>query len=138
MPVYRVFAATVNDRGGINFHDQEALHKHLASFKEGDNLKVIIKPFKTGDSIRSVRANAYYWGVVIDILRLEFGYEKEEMHDALGLMFRRSVDEFLPTIQKTSDMNSREFWEYIERVRRWAAMEYNITIPDPNKAEGAK
>jgi hypothetical protein len=75
---------------------------------------------------------------VIDILADEYGYSKQEMHDTLGLMFRRTRDEFLPTIERTSQMTSKRFWEYIEEVRRFFAIEYNITIPDPNKVEGAK
>jgi hypothetical protein len=138
MSINPIFAAVIDDHGKIKMTQEDIFIHYLKSFKPGDRLKVIVKPFKAGDRIRSIKANAYYWGVVIDILHLEFGYEKEEMHDALGLMFRQSRDEFVPTIRSTTTMSSAEFWEYIERVRRWAAIEYNVTIPDPNKVEGAK
>jgi len=135
MAINTIFIADVDDNGMFKYHQHEAFYKYMKSFKPGTRVKVIIKPFKAGDRIRSIDANAYYWGCVIEILRMEWGYEKEEMHDALGLMFRRDYSKPVPTIIRTSNMSSRDFWEYIERIRRWAASEFNIVIPDPNKVD---
>lgn len=32
-------------------------------------------------------------------------------------------------------MNTAEFEEYLERVRRWAAVEYGVVVPLPNEVE---
>jgi hypothetical protein len=32
-------------------------------------------------------------------------------------------------------MSSKEFWEYIRKVRLWAIVEHNFNIPDPNKPD---
>ena len=129
-----IFVGTIeNEKVVLNQPKQYA--SYVAAMKDGQTVKVTVKPFKAGDRIRSIEANAYYWAVVIEYLRQEFGYEKEEMHDALGIHFRRDFSDQLQRIVRTSTMASEEFWEYIERVRRWAATEYNIYIPDPNQVE---
>jgi hypothetical protein len=133
MAIHQIFVADIIN--GQLLPQQEKIWQQTLRYHEDKEhkVKIIIKPFKAGDSIRSMDANAYYWGVVIEILRQEFGYEKEEMHDALGLMFRRDFTKAVPTIINTSTMSSADFWEYISRIRTWAAVDYNITIPDPNK-----
>lgn len=128
-----IFAVDVKN-GKVEFSQPDAWSKTLQGL-DGKKAKLTIKEFKAGDSIRSLDANAYYWGVVVEILRNEFGFEKEELHDALGLMFRRDYTKTIPTIINTSTMSSQEFWGYIDRVRTWAAVEYQITIPDPNRVE---
>lgn len=138
MAVNPIFAARVTDQHQCSFVQRDLFDRYIRSLKPGQMLKIVVKKMGSGDSLRSIRANSYYWGCVIDILAEEWGYSKEEMHDALGLMFRQTRDEFIPTIERTSQMSSRRFWEYIEQVRRWASMDYNINIPDPNKVEGAK
>ena len=134
MAIHQIFAADIGEIDlSLTFTQPEAWKNTLYSFK-GKRVKIVIKPI-AGENIRSLDANAYYWGVVIEILRMDFGYEKEEMHDALGLMFRRDYTKEMPTIIRTSTMSSKKFWDYIERVRTWAAVEYQMVIPDPNKVE---
>ena len=137
MAINQIFAGTVgidNWELKIAFQQPEAWQKTLESLN-GKRVKVVIKEFKAGDNIRSITANSYYWGIVVEILRHEFGYEKLEMHDALGLMFRQDWSKVPPTIIKTSTMSSRDFWDYINRVQIWASTEYGLYIPDPNKVE---
>lgn len=129
-----VFAADIMPDLSIKFHQQDVWDSKLASLK-GKRVKITMREFKASDNIRSIRANAYYWGVVIEILRDYFGYEKEEMHDALGLLFRRNYDGPIETVDGTSGMKSEAFWNYIERVRIWAATNWQLNIPDPNMVE---
>ena len=105
------------------------------NFEDGTEVWIVIRKYDPKKP-RSLEANNYYWGVVVEILRHYCGYEKDEMHDALGMMFRviEPVDK-IPTIQGTSDMDSPTFWDYIERVRRWAATDLGVYIPDPNETE---
>ena len=124
--------------GQVHLDNPHLYHEFLKGMKEDQRVKVMVKPFRAGDNIRSIQANAYYWGVVIEILRndpIVGGYTKEEMHDALGVMFRQRYDGFIPTVERTSTMSSSDFWEYIETVRRWASTYANCYIPDPNEVE---
>ena len=129
-----IFVGTV-ENNQVKLHHPKQYAGYVGGMKDGQMVKVTVKPFKVGDRIRSIEANAYYWGVVIELCREYFGYEKEEMHDALGVHFRRDFAGRLQRIERTSSMTSERFWEYIEAVRRWASTEFGIYIPDPNEVE---
>ena len=94
---------------------------------------------------RSISQNSYYWGVVVPLLAEHCGYEIEEMHEALKWRFLQThagPNEFetkatwvkLPTVRSTADLDTAEFTEYIESVRRLAA-EMGVSIPSPGFAE---
>jgi hypothetical protein len=91
---------------------------------------------------RSNPANAYLWGCVYKLLAEFCGYEPEELHDAMKMKFLRiHEDTDLPSIRSTAKLNTVEFAEYVEQVRRLAA-EMGCYIPDPgevsfNKGEAA-
>lgn len=87
---------------------------------------------------RSMNQNKYYWGVVIEGLAQHLGYESEELHDALRQKFLRvqSLDHRLPPHAKsTTDLNTKEFEEYVDKIRRFADVELNYFIPLPNEVE---
>jgi len=132
-----IFAGTVKG-SEVDIQDLDAWKKTVHAL-EGKRVKLTIKEFKASDNIRSIRANSYYWAIVVEDLREFFGYNtKEEFHDVLGMMFRRDYTGPMPTIQRTSAMSSKEFWSYIERVTIWAATEHNFTVPPPNRVTGVK
>ena len=79
---------------------------------------------------RTLSQNAYYWGVVVEILRNHFGYEPEEMHEALKFKFlKRYEDSDLVTVGSTAKLSTVEFCEYVDRIMEWAAKEYQVVIP---------
>ncbi len=98
---------------------------------EGKDIELIIRKKK---SQRSLNQNSYYWGVVIVILGEHCGYEPEEMHTALRMKFLRK--ELIPGLQTagtTTALDTTQFEDYLERVRRWASMDLNCFIPLPNE-----
>ncbi len=86
-------------------------------------------------SQRSTNQNNYYFGVVCKVLGDYFGYEVDEMHEALKLKFLQVGPCDVPTIKSTTKLNTTEFEDYLERIRRWAATEYSVVVPLPNEAE---
>lgn len=85
---------------------------------------------------RSLRANNYYFGVVLKMLGEEFGYTVEEMHEAMKLKFRSRVCQSTGlTIVASTKTDSPDFWVYVEDIRRWAATwpSGGIYIPEPNE-----
>ena len=99
---------------------------------EGRRVEVVVRKER---SQRSNHQNNYYWGVVLPVLGDYFGYESEEMHDALKMKFLRRGACDLETVKSTAKLNTAEFEEYLEKVRRWALSDYNIVVPLPNEAE---
>jgi len=99
---------------------------------EGKRIEVVVRKER---SQRSNNQNAYYWGVVIPILGDYFGYNFEEMHDALKMKFLRHGACDLETVKSTTKLNTAEFEDYLEKIRMWAITEYNVAVPMPNEAE---
>jgi hypothetical protein len=73
--------------------------------------------------------NNYYWKVVIGTLigsNSLGGHTKDEMHRVLKNHFK---------IKSTTKLNVYEFQDYIDRIIRWAAIDFSIVIPEPEEQE---
>ncbi len=98
---------------------------------EGQRIELTIRKER---HIRSLSQNSLYWGVIIEILSGNFGYDKEEMHEALKFKFlKKHGDTDLVTVGSTAKLSTAEFTNYIDEIIRWVATEYQIVIPS---AEG--
>lgn len=131
------FRAIIGQDGKPHFYpqDKDNYEAYVRSFKPDTHVFITIKK-AGGNKPRSLRANNYYWGVVIETCRHYFGYEKEEMHEAFKTKFLQfEAVEGLPTILSTAQLSSKNFWAYIDQVRRFVAVEYGIYVPDPNEVE---
>jgi len=87
---------------------------------------------------RSSQANRYYRGVVIPMIADYCGYEHDQMHEAIAMMFlpvHSEVPGAPVTRRSTADLTSAEFADYVDTVRRWAAVELGVNIPDPGRVE---
>ena len=121
-------------------HEKAAISRWISTFKNGTKLDIVIRKHK---SKRSNEQNRYYWGVVIPILAEYFGHDNaEDMHEDLKLKFNPIGSKLYPekTIGgTTTKLSTVDFFSaddsYVERICRWAAMEYSIYIPPPKKME---
>jgi hypothetical protein len=95
---------------------------------------------RVAKGVRSNPANAYYWAVCLDIFAEELGYEREELHAALKQRFLglENPDAKLPRVRSTATLTPDAFWRYVEDVRRFAAEEFGLVIPDPVHASNAR
>jgi len=89
---------------------------------------------------RSNNQNRYYWGVVIEIIGRELGYHPEEVHEVLKNQFLpvRTLsigDDEYKISGSTAKLSTKEFEDYLERVRTWAASNLSIVIPLPNEVD---
>lgn len=115
----------------------------------GDGIMTVsIKP---EDKKRSAQQNKYLWGVVYKtIVDNDPGYFVNDAVDSLRKTARLSAAEvvhefckarFLPSANlpglqitvapSTAKLPRKEFQEYVESIRRWAADELQVFIPDP-------
>lgn len=140
-PIPKFFG--IKRKSTIDFvdHEREAIKRWISTFKEGTKLDVIIRKHS---SKRSNEQNAYYWGVVIPILADYFGHDNpEDMHDDLKRKFNPIESKVQPGKiigGTTTKMSTVEFYgsseeSYVERICRWAAIEYQIYIPPPKKSD---
>ena len=93
---------------------------------------------------RSSPANRYYWGVVVELIYLalkESGWEvtREGTHELLRVRFLSedrpigNDGEFVTRVKSTTELDSKEFGEYVEACKRFAAEYLNVVVPEPNE-----
>ena len=132
----------VNKKLKLFEHEKQAIARWISTFKNGTKLDIIIRRHS---SKRTNDQNAYYWGVVVPILADYFGHDNpEDMHEDLKLEFNPTKSKINPEKViggTTTKLSTVDFYSatdsYIERICRWAAMEYAVFIPPPKKAEGS-
>ena len=129
-----------------------AMRAVQAAAIDGDAILVVrIEP---EEKKRSVQQNKYLWGVVyktivdndpgffccdaVDSLRKTARLSAAEVvHEFCKARFLPSAD--LPGLQitvapSTAKLPRKEFQEYVEAIRRWAADELQVFVPDPYQA----
>ena len=126
--------------GSLKIHNRSDFLKDLECFND-KNIILTIEPKK---KIRSIEQNAYYWGVVVPMIRqglIDVGYKvsKEQTHDLLRAKFaidelvNEDTGEIIKTIASTTNMTTTDFMKYIESIIQWAAEYLSIQIPEPNE-----
>ncbi|WP_343302884.1 hypothetical protein AAHN97_15160 [Chitinophaga niabensis] len=121
--------------------NREEIRKQFAELKDGIYLVKV-----STRKVRSLSQNAYYWGVVCDMVRdglIDAGFESiesgEDAHEVMkGLFLKRDVinyntGEILTGAVSTTELTTTEFNQYIEKIQQWAAEYLGISIPSPNE-----
>lgn len=128
------FIATVTP-GGLVFQDRAALRRFVLSFPEGSEVWVTIE--KRGKA-RTLRQNAYYWGAVLPTIAASTGHSVMELHEIFKRRFLPPTivvyrGEEVAIRPSTTETNTVEFTDYIERIRA-EALELGVVIPSPSQA----
>lgn len=126
--------------GKLFIRNRREFDQALTQMRDGLQVEIAVTRLR---ATRSPQANAYYWGVVLQALSDHTGYTVDELHDickakclpkklAVNNGNGEVVGEFILG-GSTRKLDTTEFYEYVERVRQWAA-ELDCYIPDPNEA----
>lgn len=108
----------------------------LIALHEGKDIKITIARGRA----RSTPQNKYYWGVVIPmvwqgLVDLGNDCDDEDVHEYLKERFgKRKVMQNYTIAESTTKMSTVEFEEYLERIKRFAAVDLCVNIPDPEDA----
>jgi len=128
----------VNNRCSTNV---KAINKAFEQFNGKDVTITIEKKKKK----RSEMQNAYYWGVIIQLIKLAFKeqngdiYTNLEVHEMLKIqlhfkeLVNKETGEIIKIGTTTTTDSTVQFEEYEEDCRRWASEWLNIQIPLPNE-----
>jgi hypothetical protein len=117
---------------------KKALYKKLKDLPEGEYVIEV----KQNRPNRSINANKYYHAV-LNIICTETGqgtgdknFDHEQLHEILKrkfnsetIIFPKGGTEIVG--KSTSDLDSKEFTIYVNRVKQWAKDEFGIDIPEP-------
>lgn len=135
-----VFAGDVTKDVQLLLDDKAAFRRTLTKLT-GKRVELVLRlPRKR----RSSQQNRYYFGVVLAMLAECVGEdfdtreEREAFHEAVAMKFLRIADHPVtkaPRRLRTPNMDTGEFSRYVERIRRWAAEDFGLDIPDPRHVD---
>ena len=85
---------------------------------------------------RTIAQNKYYW-LLMGIMETESetGYTADEWHEIFKEMFLEDktyqiAEHTVRTKGSTKKQNTKEFSEYIEKIKRFASSEVGVVLPD--------
>lgn len=132
-----VTTALVKD-GKLDLRNRKRFSEQLGRLKDGAVQITIERIHAT----RSIPQSRWYWGVIVEMLSEHTGFSPDEMHEVLKAKFlpkKLAVQDGNGEIRgefviggTTTSLNKIEFGEYCEAIRRWAAEELDVVIPDPD------
>lgn len=121
--------------------NRNQLTEAIKSF-EGKTITITLDKLKKK---RSNPQNAYYFGVIIPILKdalKEAGHTmtNDDVHELLKLKFLKetvltdeNTGECIERIKSTTELSTTGFMEYILEIQQWCSEFFGIVIPDPNE-----
>ena len=120
------------EKGKLVLDYPEKFIVRLASF-EGKRVEVVIRK---ETNTRTSSQNRYMWGVVYAIISENTGYDPEQVHDAMKVMFAsKHLDNGLTITERTSKMDTIRMTQYIDDIKRWAAEFLHCYVPDAGEVE---
>lgn len=128
-----VFRARVTERATLAFDRWRDLRGYLLRLS-GERVEVVIRKER---SQRTLKQQAYYFGVVVPLIGEALGYDKQECHEVLAMHFLRIEDcpvTGAPRRKRTPDCDTADFSEYVDACIRLGA-EHGVIIPAPGEAE---
>lgn len=135
-----VVASAQVKSGRLFFRNRRLFDEQVRTLKDGWDVEVTVKRLRAS---RSIKANAYWWGVCVQLVSEHTGYTPEEVHEIAKQMFipkalaicdgNGEVKGEFVIGGSTRSMNTAEFAEFTERFKQWAATELDVYIPDPNE-----
>jgi hypothetical protein len=129
------------ESGRLEIHNRERFVDAIKAARDGP----VIVTIERAHATRSASQNAYYHGVVVKLISEHTGYSPKETHELLKALHlprdlasdgRNGVlmgAEQYVLGGSTAKLNKVEFGEFVEAVRRWAAEEIGLAIPDPQE-----
>src|SRR4051812_16927232 len=89
--------------GKLFLKNRREFNRAVAQLKDGWQVEVAVTRLQ---ATRSLRANAFYWGVVIAALSAHTGYTPDELHELMKM-------KFLPKTLALSDGNGEIKGEFV-------------------------
>jgi hypothetical protein len=125
-----IFLAKIK-KNKVIFNNVELFNKYLIKL-EGKDVEVVVRPWR---KTRSVRQNKFLWAVPYQLIADATGYSREEVHDAMRLLFLKDENRSIPTLKSTTSLTTVEMNLYWEQMQRFASEKLDLQIPNPNEVE---
>lgn len=84
---------------------------------------------------RTMSQNRYYNGVILKLIGEHLGYDRDEVHDILTAKFLKKIvnvdGKDMVVVRSTTSLTTEEMSNYIEKCKRFSAIELGCFIPEP-------
>lgn len=130
----KVFNGIIKDKK-LELDNRQGLIDYIKILQGGKKEQKVSLTIERYIKKRSNPQNDYYQGVVLKILANELGYTRDEMHEAIKWEFLRKRGKKIDTVISTKKLNTIEFEDLMERIRRWSSEYLNVYIPNPNEVD---
>lgn len=125
--------------GKLGLRDRDGFER-VKQFLDGKEIELTIEEYRKR---RSRKQNNWYFGAVLPAIAEHLGYERynkdelQKLHEALkkeilGTKTIKAGNTKLEITNGTKTLDTLEFTNYVETVRRWAAKELGLNIEDPS------
>jgi hypothetical protein len=118
MKIKPIFYGEIKN-GKLELNHPDLFKQYVATLKGEIQLKIQKK-----SKYRSLKENNYLHGVVLPLLSEQTGYTTAEMKAVIKWLFK---------IESTAELTTVQFEQKMEEIRRWAAIELSVNIPEPNE-----
>jgi hypothetical protein len=142
MSIKLIYNGVVDANGKLKIQNKNVFIGDLKYFA-GKDIELIIK---NRDKNRSNSQNKYFHGVAIPIIKnrlIELGfyeaYSNEWVKDFIKVsclkieVINKQSGEIFESLGKTSNLNTKEFNDLIERLTIWCAEKLDLILPLPNE-----
>jgi hypothetical protein len=121
------------ERGTLILADRDGLREQLRRRKDGE----LVVTIQRREQPRSVLQGRWYWSCILPALASYTGYDVDELHEYCKQRFNPRqvvITNRRGRIigQSTTLLSKLTFGEYCEKIRRWAAADLGVIIPDPD------
>jgi hypothetical protein len=137
------FIGFCDDAGHSKLDYPQKLKDYIAEHFKGQEFVLSVQ---SRSAYRSLKANAYYWSVVVAMAAKETGQPEDDIHAAWCEMFlpdeKKRVEFYNrltgETLQvdvdgrRSSKQSGSKFFDFVEECRFWCQQFLNLTTPDPD------
>jgi hypothetical protein len=135
LKVPKIKSEVLNGKMKFNANQKNILDKWLMCLN-GKEVEVVIKIRRNK---RTIPQNSYYWGVVLDLIAESTGYTTQELHEFFKRLFLKKVIKIggvdYEVSESTSKLNTEQFSDYIEKIKKFAVMKLDLHIPSPDEID---
>ena len=125
------------EKGKVSHFDEDVFDLYIGQW-EGMECDLTIEKHKT---TRTLQQNKYLWGIVYKMISDETGYTVDEVHQLFKTLFRKKHldvgEKRYVVVGSTADMNTIEFTDYIENIKRFSAENLSLNIPESDAVDNS-
>jgi hypothetical protein len=115
-----------------NTSDKESIKAYIDSLPENHRHDVNIVRYRKK---RSLPQNRLYW-LWLACISFETGNDKNDLHDEFRKRYLPIKETIVLEIRKkkltsTTELNSKQFTQYLDKIQIFASAELGIKLPDP-------